>query len=172
MSNQDILNSKSNSPTQRRKRGFFVGMLAGGLLVLPLSFVFAAFAHFGGAGPHQFGGTHSGFSGERAEFAIDFVLSKVDADEGQKEQVLSIVQSTVEDLKPLIGERESTREALREILAQPYVDRAALEELRTNMLQKADIASQRMLQTLAEAAEVLTPEQRIELIELRQQFRR
>lgn len=170
MSHQDIPNSESKSP-KSRKRGFFGGMLVGGLVVLPLSLAFAAFAQFGGPGSHHFGGSHAGFSADRAEFAIDFVLSKVDASDTQKEQVLSIVQSAVAEVKPMMGDRESIHQAVQEILTQPHVDRAALEEIRINMLQKADVASQRMVQTLAEAAEVLTPEQRVELMNLRRQFR-
>ena len=52
-----------------------------------------------------------------------------------------------------------------EALTQETVDREALETLRQNKLATADRASQRLLTALADAAEVLTPAQRQELVE-------
>ena len=56
-------------------------------------------------------------------------------------------------------------------LEQPTIDRAALEQIRATELQRAETASSRVVQAIADAAEVLTPEQRIELIRLAAQFR-
>jgi Spy/CpxP family protein refolding chaperone len=51
------------------------------------------------------------------------------------------------------------------LLAQPTIDRAALEALRANQLQLAEQASRRLTQALADVADVLTPEQRKQLAE-------
>ena len=47
------------------------------------------------------------------------------------------------------------------------LDRSWLEQLRANGILQADAASQRIVQALGDVADVLTPEQRIELMELR-----
>jgi Spy/CpxP family protein refolding chaperone len=44
---------------------------------------------------------------------------------------------------------------------QPTVDRMALERLRAEKMQYADAVSKRLVTAVADAAEVLTPEQRV-----------
>jgi Spy/CpxP family protein refolding chaperone len=58
--------------------------------------------------------------------------------------------------------RDARRQA-RQLLTAPTVDRPALEALRAAQLAEADAASRRMVQAIADAAEVLTPEQRAKL---------
>jgi periplasmic protein CpxP/Spy len=60
--------------------------------------------------------------------------------------------------------REGRHQALA-LLSQPTIDRGALEALRANQLQMAEQASRRLTQALADAADVLTPEQRRQLAE-------
>ena len=52
-----------------------------------------------------------------------------------------------------------------ELLAAPTVDRTALEQLRVAQIQSADARRRRVLQAMADAAEVLTPEQRVKAAE-------
>jgi Spy/CpxP family protein refolding chaperone len=52
-----------------------------------------------------------------------------------------------------------------QLLSQPQVDRAALEALRAKQAQAMDQISRRFTQSLADAADVLTPEQRAKLAE-------
>ena len=108
---------------------------------------------------------------ERAEFVVDFALRRIDATDAQREQIKAAVQATIEDLQSTLAGHGSAHEELREILAQPYVDRVALEQLRTSGLQHADVVSQRMIQTLADTADILTQEQRVELMALGERFR-
>jgi Spy/CpxP family protein refolding chaperone len=58
-----------------------------------------------------------------------------------------------------------------ELLAKPNVDRAALEAIRAQEIQAADAMSKRFVQSLADVAEVLTPEQRAQLAEKMKQRR-
>lgn len=55
---------------------------------------------------------------------------------------------------------------LHEALAQPTINRNTLGEIRCAELQLADMASNRLVEAMADAAEVLTLEQRATLAEL------
>jgi Spy/CpxP family protein refolding chaperone len=47
----------------------------------------------------------------------------------------------------------------------PVIDRAALERLRAEQMQRMDVISRRILAAVEDAAEVLTPEQRAKFAE-------
>ena len=76
-----------------------------------------------------------------------------------------IFVSAANDLMPIRAEIIETRQAgeLIGLLTAPTVDRAAIEAFRVEKMDIADRASRRVAQALGEAAEVLTPEQRVEL---------
>jgi len=57
------------------------------------------------------------------------------------------------------------RNKLGQLLAADTVDPAAIEALRVEQLGKMDAASKRVTQAMTEAAAVLTPEQRRQLID-------
>ena len=108
---------------------------------------------------------------ERADFAADWALNKVNATDTQRQQVKSVLKSTLSDLLPMRDQHQAARRAMMDLLAQPAIDRQKLEELRRTELQRAEAASQRLLQGIADAAEVLTPQQRTELAKLMQRHR-
>jgi Spy/CpxP family protein refolding chaperone len=108
--------------------------------------------------------------GERIGFTTDWVLRRINASEEQQQQVKAIVQKTLNDLLPLREQHQAQRQAVIEALKQPTVDRQALEELRLAKLQLAETASSRCVDAVAEIAEVLTPEQRAELVGLAARF--
>lgn len=153
-------------PRRRTKHGFFGGIFVGGLLGVVLAVTVGAYAQFGGQRSAHFRSLEPEMIMERAEFAVEFALGKVDATDAQQAQVKTIIQTAIADLQPILTEHGSDREAVHEIFSQSFVDRVALEQLRTNRLQQADTASERLLHALADAAEVLTQEQRMELIAL------
>ena len=107
---------------------------------------------------------------EHAEFATSWVLGRVDASDEQKEQGKAIIGASVDDLAALAQQHQQNREAWPAELSKPTIDRAALEDLRQNGLALADEATGRLVQALADAAEVLTPDQRAELIEMAERF--
>jgi Spy/CpxP family protein refolding chaperone len=111
-------------------------------------------------------------AGERAAFATDWILHRIDASEAQRQQVRAIVQGAVKDLWPMRDQHHQYLQALREALAQPTINRHTLGELRRAELQLAAMASNRLVEAMADAAEVLTPEQRATLAELAARWHR
>ena len=65
----------------------------------------------------------------------------------------------------------AARKRAVELLAEPTVDRAAIEALRAEQVARADAASKRLARALGDAAEVLTPEQRKQLAERIEEMR-
>ena len=75
----------------------------------------------------------------------------------------AIFEAAATDLNPLRQKRRDNRKQIGEALASATIDRAKIEALRADQMKLADGASKRLTAALADAAEVLTPEQRAEL---------
>lgn len=95
------------------------------------------------------------------------MLAGVGASEQQITQVQGIWASAMTDLAAIRSDRVAGRQAIADVLSRPTIDRRALEDARKQQQALADRASQRFTQALADAAEVLTPDQRAKLSELR-----
>jgi Spy/CpxP family protein refolding chaperone len=102
---------------------------------------------------------------ERIEKMVKHLAVEVDATPEQQEKLTAIAKSAAKDLAPMRGQAMETRKQAMELLSAPNIDRAAIEKLRVSKLQHADAASKRITQAFADAAEVLTPEQRKKLAE-------
>jgi periplasmic protein CpxP/Spy len=100
---------------------------------------------------------------DHIEHGVKYVLSDVDATAEQKAQITSIMQSTATDVHAVADQHHALHKQLHEILSAETIDRTRLEAVRTDGLRLADQASKRILDGIADAAEVLTPEQRTEL---------
>ena len=139
------------------------------------------FAHGSGFGPGFGRGWGPGFwhGGPRADGTFDpaWVETRVDrmirhlavelgANADQQEKLGSIAKGAIKDLLPVREKMVAARRQGRDLLTQPTVDRAGLEKLRGEQITTADAASKRLVQALADAAEVLTPEQRKKLDDL------
>jgi Spy/CpxP family protein refolding chaperone len=101
----------------------------------------------------------------RLDAMVGWVLADIDATQEQRDKIGAIAKAAAADLAPLRQQHIDARRQSIELLKQPTIDRAALEQLRAQQLQLGDTASRRMVQALADAAEVLTPDQRAKLIE-------
>ena len=99
------------------------------------------------------------------EWRIDGMLDEVEASDAQREQVQGIVKAAMADLDEFRALKREGRQDLIAALSKETVDRAELETLRQRKLETVDSMSQRMLTALADAADVLTPAQRQELVE-------
>ena len=121
--------------------------------------------HWGG--DKQRGG---GFDPEKArgfaEHKADRLLYELDATPEQRQQVKEILGKAFADMGDRRGQRQADRQAVIEILSQPEIDRAKLQALRAERVQQMTQMSERMTQAFADAAEVLTPEQRAKLGEV------
>ncbi len=157
-------------PGRRTRHGFLSGIVLGGVAGAVLAVSVGAFAQFGGHRSAGHGAFDADFAVERAEFAIEMILGRIDATDAQQDQITTIVQGVIADAQTVMAEHGNTHEAMREILTQPYVDRVALEQLRASAILDADTTSQRVVQAIADVADVLTPEQRVELMELGQRL--
>lgn len=100
---------------------------------------------------------------ERIERFVRHLGVEVDATPEQQARLAEIAKAAAKDLAPLRGQAMETRKQALELLGSESVDRAAIERLRVEKLQHADAASRRLADALADAAEVLTPEQRQKL---------
>ena len=170
--------TESRSPSSRSLLGGYVAALLLAALLAAAAIVstplVSAAAGWWRSSHGQFG-SHHGHDPERvrehAELAISFLLDRVDATEEQEARVLAIVAESIDGVFELAEQHRENRSALVDELAGTSIDRDALEAIRRSELELADVASRRLTETLADVAEVLTPEQRGELIELAQRFR-
>ena len=152
--------------------GAVAGLMAGG------ASVWAWGREGAGFGRHSFfHGRHRGpvdpaEAREHVAMGVKWALRGVNATEDQQQRVRDIAFDAIDDLFPLRDRHHANREALRAALSGAKVDRQALEEARRAELKLADEASARLLEAIADAAEVLTPEQRAELAQMAQRFHR
>jgi Spy/CpxP family protein refolding chaperone len=102
---------------------------------------------------------------EHLDRMLKHLYVEVDATDVQKQQLAPIVKAAARDLLPMRDRMHDARQQAVTLLSQPTVDRAALEALRAGQLQLAEQTSRRLTQALADAADVLTPEQRKQLAE-------
>ena len=137
---------------------------------------FAGLAALGGVGLFGAGaaiaqpwGHHRGRDPEEIarhlERRIDRMIRSVGGTSEQRDRIVAIAKTALADLRPMRDQMRQARRQGLELLAAPAIDRPALEKLRATQMQSADTLSRRMLQAMADAAEVLTPEQRAKVAE-------
>lgn len=155
-----------------KRKTVVYGLLGGGALAALFAARPIAAAIEGGVGGfHRMCGGRGlhGMSPEAArehvQVAAKWALRDVDASEEQQERVGAIAAEAVDDLLRLRGRHEGNRKAFHEQLSAAAIDRAALEQLRQSEIALADEASKRLVRALADASDVLTPEQRQALID-------
>lgn len=108
----------------------------------------------------------------RVERMVKHVSIEIDATAEQEEKITALVTAVAGDLKPIRQQMRSAGEEIRELLLADSVDRIALERVRADAVAEADRISKDLINTAADVAEVLTPEQREVLDERIDEFRK
>ena len=175
---EDLNAAASSAPGAKLRAGF----LLAGLLALLVGGVILSIPLADAAGGWQLRANHArwGHSGgfahspekarEHTEFAVEWMLSRIDTSQEQRSRVAEILGEFVEELLASHDQHREHADRLVELLSSPVIDRDALDGLRAAELELADDASSRLIGAIADAAEVLTAEQRLALLEWAQNF--
>jgi Spy/CpxP family protein refolding chaperone len=107
---------------------------------------------------------------EHVERMVKHFAVETDATPEQREKLGTIAKDLARDMAPLREKLRTARTQGMALLAAPTIDRAAIEKLRAEQITLADASSKRMTQALADAGEVLNPEQRKKLAERMQKM--
>lgn len=97
---------------------------------------------------------------------IQQVLDKVGATAEQKARIEAILHAGFASMTAAHADMQTTHARLRQLLTAPAIDRQALEALRASQIASLDQASRKLVDSFADAAEVLTPAQRAKLATL------
>jgi Spy/CpxP family protein refolding chaperone len=103
---------------------------------------------------------------DRADRAVRHLSIEIDATAEQQDKLRAIVRDAVKDLLPMREKIMAARATARDLLTQEAVDRAAIEKFRTDLIATHDAVSKRLFQAVADAADVLTPEQRRKIADM------
>lgn len=102
---------------------------------------------------------------QRVTRMVKHMAIEIDATPEQTQKLTVIAQAAAKDLAPVREKLNAARQRGMTLLAAPQIDRAALEQLRVEQIAMMDSNSKRLMQALADTAEVLTPAQRQKLAE-------
>jgi Spy/CpxP family protein refolding chaperone len=102
---------------------------------------------------------------DRIDRMTKHMAIELDATADQQVKVANIAKAAVADLRPLREKAQAARAQAVALLTAPTIDRSAIERLRAEQIGLAETASKRIAQALADAAEVLSPEQRRKVAE-------
>ena len=148
-----------------RRRGFFVAgvLLFTGLIGFGIGKVSGG-RHFGsGYGMNRSMDTETMM--RRVDTGVGHLLGRIDGTPDQKTKIAEIAKATIKDLTPLREAHRAVQGKLAVALKAEKIDRTVIEQLRVQEIGLADTFSKRASQALADAAEVLTPAQRANLVD-------
>lgn len=153
--------ASASAPTKRRRRGrsLLLGALFLGAAAVLTTGALQAF----GLGPFRSGGCGH-MDPAQVEKKIDriagWIVEDLDGTPEQQAKLAAIAKAAAKDLAPLHDELVAGKQEAVAILTAEKVDRAALEAHRVRHVQLMEEASERLVAAVADAADVLTPEQR------------
>ena len=174
---RDEFGSEPIEKQRARRRVFWLGVAAASVAAAVVSVIAiggsseaSAMRGLFGHARHGHGAHDAQAAREHAGLAAEWLLRSVDASDEQQARVREIVDASFAALAPLAEQHRAHHAELIELLGQPTIDRAALEQLRAEELALAEAASRTLTASLADVAETLSAAQRAELIELAQRF--
>ena len=152
------LPSRTASRTWFRRTGLAIALVASGA-ALPMVVASAQ-----GTAMQMHGMMHGG--GDMHAMAMSHItqmLDEVGASDDQKAKIGSILRAGFEPIAGLHKDMANTHATLHKLLSAPTVDRAAIEQLRAAEIARLDSASRVATAAMADAADVLRPDQRAKL---------
>lgn len=161
----------SNSSAPRSSTGHR-SVLRFALAALGTSAVVAFGAHAALAGMHGPSGGIHGVAGQcgprshgdfRPGWGPDRMLSDIGVTADQRAKLRTLRQTRWDKMRPLRDQMQQLRQERMKLLAQPQIDRGALEALRVKGENLADQMSRQMTESQYDMAQILTPEQRAKL---------
>lgn len=132
--------------------------ITGGLVLPPLAATAEESAMHAGMGMGDHARMH-----EMMAAHLDKMLTAVDATPEQKAKINTILRGAMQSMGGMHEQLHARMERLHAILSAPTIDRGALEQLRAAQMAEFDARSRTMVNAMADAAEVLTPQQRAKL---------
>ena len=165
----DIPDNEANRPNRAIGRGWLRRTVLAAALIASGATLPILVASAQGVGMHGMMQEHMGGAGDMHAMAMGHVtqmLDAVGASDDQKTKIGAILRAGFEPMAKLHEDMGNTHKALHQILAAPTVDRAALEQLRAAEVARIDSASRVATGAMADAAEVLRPDQRAKLVSL------
>ncbi len=170
----DIDRIEATDAGSTRSAGWRRGLAIGGLAAAVVAGIGLVNAQADGGGwGGEWGPRHgSGMHGRMGMGGMGFMhggmgdmLDDIDATPEQEKKIWEIVDAARSEMRSTAIDFRNTREEVLALLAAPEIDRAAAEKLRSDRIAALDQASKKMTQSLLDAAEVLTPQQRTKLAE-------
>lgn len=169
--NIETPNPEQGPPSSRPsgRRGTFVIALAAVALAAGIAGSMLSTAFGQGQSWHRISWhDHGPFGGSLTPAQIDDRIDRMskhmaielDATQDQQVKIANIAKAAVADLRPLREKAQAARAQAVTLLTAPTIDRTAIERLRAEQVGLAETASKRIAQALADAADVLSPEQR------------
>lgn len=163
---QDDSTFDPNEARNLRSRRWIMAALIGGSIVAATAGG-ARIASAAQAVVGHHGGHHGAMDPAAADRHIGEMVDRVlpDGTPDQKTRLAALIRSAHAEMGPVHEQLRQAHERAHQLLMQPRVDRAGLESLRAAQMRQLDAASQRLVQRLADVADMLTPEQRARLFE-------
>ncbi|MEJ2795061.1 periplasmic heavy metal sensor [Iodobacter sp. LRB] len=96
---------------------------------------------------------------------LDKALQEVGASDAQIAQLKPLAEQAFKEMQTQRAAMHEDRDELRKALSQTTVDAAQLETLRAAKMKAMDESSRKLTAIIAEASKILTPEQRLKLVE-------
>jgi Spy/CpxP family protein refolding chaperone len=158
---------KASNHAPARKNRLARRWILAATLAMAAGAMATAGASFAGSGDGMFGhhrhGQHMAMDPAALDKHIDNMVNQVLADgtPEQKAKLAGIVKSAFADLRPAHDQFHLAHARAHALLTSPVIDRAALEQLRVEQMQQMDFVSKRVLEAVEDAAELLTPTQRV-----------
>lgn len=108
---------------------------------------------------------------KKIDRVVKHVAIEIEATPDQQEKLTKIFVAVAKDVKPMRSQMRDSARQIHDLLLADKVDREALEKIRSARLADAERMSKTVVNAIAEAAEILSPEQRKVLDERIQQFK-